>query len=259
MIDDEAQRKLRLMGLGDVIEILRVQNTSGEAVMSLPFDQRFEMIVDDVYERKNNNKAETYRKNAKLRFPHADIPGIYYDSKRCLNKMLITNLATCNYIADHKSIVIKGYTSSGKTYISCAFGREACMHLYRTRYYRVPDLLMDYSEIRDDKRKVKSYLTRLTNYNLLILDEWLTNAMTDDELSFLFELFERRYDCTSTIFCSLYDTSDWVARLGGGTRAESITERFVHNSYCIDTGDMNMRELYSTRNETASSGRKASA
>jgi hypothetical protein len=50
MIDDEAQRKLRLMGLGDVIEILRVQNTSGEAVMSLPFDQRFEMIVDDVYE-----------------------------------------------------------------------------------------------------------------------------------------------------------------------------------------------------------------
>ena len=59
--------------------------------------------------------------------------------------MLITNLATCNYIADHKSIVIKGYTSSGKTYIACAFGREACMHLYRTRYYRVPDLLMDYS------------------------------------------------------------------------------------------------------------------
>ena len=47
MIDDEAQRKLRLMGLGDVIEILRVQNTSGEAVMSLPFDQRFEMIVPE--------------------------------------------------------------------------------------------------------------------------------------------------------------------------------------------------------------------
>ena len=65
MIDDEAQRKLRLMGLGDVIEILRVQNTSGEAVMSLPFDQRFEMIVPEGEQHQLQQRHPTFLPDCK--------------------------------------------------------------------------------------------------------------------------------------------------------------------------------------------------
>ena len=69
--------------------------------------------------------------------------------------------------------------------------------------------------------------------------------MSKSEVEFLFELSERRFDCTSTIFCTLYDIyEDWNKRLGRGTQAESIVERYKHNSDVIEMGDLNMRELF---------------
>ena len=54
-----------------------------------------------------------------------------------------------------------------------------------------------------------------------------------------------RFDCTSTIFCTLYNINeDWTKRLGRGTQAESIVERFRHNSFVIEMGEKNMREIF---------------
>ena len=83
---------------------------------------------------------------------------------------------------------------------------------------------------------------------MLILDEWLTgDDMSKEELSFLFELSERRFDCTSTIFCSLSHKEEWVKRLGGGRFAESIAERYRYNTTVVETGQMNMREVFDLR------------
>ena len=69
-------------------------------------------------------------------------------------------------------------------------------------------------------------------------------------LSFLFELSELRYDSTSTIFCTLYKQEDWLMRLGGGARAESIIERYSHNVIRIEIGDENMRDIFGSRKTT---------
>ena len=38
------------------------------------------------------------------------------------------------------------------------------------------------------------YLNRLSSYKLFVIDEWLINDLTQDDIQFLFELFEIRYD-----------------------------------------------------------------
>ena len=53
---------------------------------------------------------------------------------------------------------------------------------------------------------------------------------------------ERRYDATSTVFCTQYAKKDWHQRLGGGVHADAIMDRIVHNTLWIETGDVNMRE-----------------
>jgi DNA replication protein DnaC len=68
-----------------------------------------------------------------------------------------------------------------------------------------------------------------------------------DELHFLFELLERHYDETSTIFCTQYNIEDWHARLGGGALADSIMDRIVHKAFNVYSGDLNMRELFAKR------------
>ena len=38
------------------------------------------------------------------------------------------------------------------------------------------------------------YLNRLSSYKLFVINEWLINDLTQDDIQFLFELFEIRYD-----------------------------------------------------------------
>ena len=38
------------------------------------------------------------------------------------------------------------------------------------------------------------YLNRLSSYKLFVIDEWFINDLTQDDIQFLFELFEIRYD-----------------------------------------------------------------
>ena len=88
-------------------------------------------------------------------------------SGRKLNRALIERLATCEYIAEHRNIFITGATGSGKTYMACALGMEACKQRFKTKYIRLPDLLLDLEIARteNDYRKV---LTRSFSINAAI-------------------------------------------------------------------------------------------
>lgn len=244
MLNDETRRKLRLLNIGELIEEMDLQNQDPQT-LALDFDERFQMLIDNLYQRKYNDKVRRLIKNARLRFPKADVHDIFYHPDRLINRNLINELSTCRYVDNNQSVILQGYTSSGKTYIGCALAKEACRCLHRTKYVRVPDLLMEYSENALLPGGAEKTIKKYAAFKVLVLDEWLINDLTTDEIRFLFELSERRYDSTSTIFCTLYKSEEWIRRLGGGTYAESITERYNHNVIRIETGDMNMRSVFS--------------
>ena len=121
----------------------------------------------------------------------------------------MNELATCRYISENKNVVLQGYTSSGKTYLGCALGKEACRQHYRTRYIRLPDLLDEVKEKATEVYGRNKLLKKFAAYDVLILDEWLMADLKKDDVAFLFELSERRFDRASTIFCTLYKTEEW--------------------------------------------------
>lgn len=244
MLNEETKRKLRLMNLGGFIDASEdIRREPG--IENLSFDERFQLLTDSVYQRYFNDKVDRLIRAAKLRFPRADVHDIYYDPSRKLKRATMAEFSTCEYIAESRSVVLQGYASSGKTYIGCALAKEACRNMYKTKYIRLPDLLMEYSEKSIDPYGKDKLLRRYAGYKVLVIDEWLSNDLSKSEIEFLFELSERRFDCTSTIFCTLYKLGeDWLKRLGRGTQAESIVERFRHNSYVIEMGDANMREIF---------------
>ena len=103
-------------------------------------------------------------------------------------------------------------------------------------------------EAVQEKMGVSKLLKKCCSFKLLLLDEWLLNDYSDDELHFLFELLERRYGEVSTVFCTLYKVEEWHARLGGGVLADSIMDRIIHRSFRVYSGNINMRELYARQN-----------
>jgi DNA replication protein DnaC len=240
MINDETKRKLRELNIGELIEAIELQY-SDPVTVTLSFDERFQRLVDFLYQEKYNGKIQRLIKSARLRFPQADVHGIYYDG-RAINRDVVTELSTCQFAHSSQSIVLQGYTGSGKTYLACALGKEACRQQIRTRYIRLPDLLMEYGDSKLIAGQEKKLIARYSKIPVLILDEWLMADISADELHFLFELTERRSDTTSTIFCTQYSKKDWIKKLGGGVYAEAIVDRYAYNTTWVETGKTNMRE-----------------
>lgn len=245
MINEETRRKLRELGLDGLVEALDSQEASLNNYVSLDFDQRLTIAIDEFYAVKNRDRAKRLIHLAKFRYPDADLSALYYEG-RPINKNEIVALGTCGFINNATNLVINGFTGSGKTHLSCALGKEACLRLHRTKYIRMPELLESLNLAMEMNHSISRMVKKLSNYHLLIIDEWLVDIPSEREVRFLLEIFEKRYDQWPTIFGTQYKTSEWHPRLGGGVIADAIMDRIVHNCMTINLGKANMRALFAS-------------
>lgn len=191
--------EMRLTAMSDAF-----RNQLNDAKMKeVPFEDRFGMLVDIEYSSRKNNRLKRLIRSAEFDQPDACVMDIDYASGRKLNKQLITRLATCEYIAEYRNIFVTGATGSGKTYLACAFGMEACKQYYTTKYVRLPDLLIDLEMARNEGT-YKKVMAKYANPLLLIIDEWLLLKPNENERKDIFELLHRRRKKSSTLFCSQY-------------------------------------------------------
>ena len=208
-------------------------------------------MVDIEYTSRKNNRLSRLIKLAEFDQPDAYVADIDYKSGRKLNKSLILRLSSCDCIQEYRNIFITGATGSGKTYMACAFGMEACKRYYKTRYIRLPDLLIDLEMARGEGA-YKKVMAKYANPTLLILNEWLLLKPTEQEQKDIFELLHRRCKKSSTIFCSQYRPEGWYEQLGGDASplADAILDRIMHDSSRINiesadpSRDVSMREIY---------------
>jgi DNA replication protein DnaC len=76
---------------------------------------------------------------------------------------------------------------------------------------------------------------------LLVLDDWGTHSLTDQQRLDLLELFEERYQRRSTIITAQLPVSGWHQMIGEPTIADAILDRIIHNAHRIDLKGDSMR------------------
>lgn len=242
--------KLIEMRLSSMADAFRNQ-LNDPKMKEVSFEDRFGMLTDIEYSSRKNNRLKRLIHNAGFDQPEASIMDIDYTSGRKLNRELIKRLAACEYISEHRNLFITGATGSGKTYMACAFGMEACKQYYNTKYVRLPDLLIEL-EMSRNEGIYKKVMAKYANPLLLIIDEWLLLKPTDNEQKDIFELLHRRRKKSSTIFCSQYLQEGWYEQLGGEASplADAILDRIVYDAYKISiqsidpSKDISMRQVY---------------
>ena len=135
MINDETKRKLRELNLSEIITLLELQQQDSNCI-TLPFDERFQRIADYLYQEKYNGKIQRLIKLSRFRLPKAEVNDIYFN-ERGMNKNLITELSTGQFIHSNTNVIFQGFTGSGKTFLACAIGKQACKQQIRTKYIQI--------------------------------------------------------------------------------------------------------------------------
>ena len=241
--------QLREMHFSAMASEFESQLKDSSTYAQIPFEDRFGLLVNAEWNRRQSNKLIRRIRDAHLDIPSATMEGIEYHEDRKLDKTQLIRFATCNYIEEEHHIILKGATGSGKTYIACALGNAACRKFKTVRYVRLPELLdeLAIARVENTFRKVTKAYSKV---DLLILDEWLLRPLTLQQSFDLFEIVEARTKHGSTIFCTQYDTGDWYDRINTDSTQDSpindaIMDRIVHNSYVLLVeGAISMRERH---------------
>jgi len=241
----ELKKALTTLELGDLVRIIELQEKD-LTLMDLSFDERLEILLSTLVQERENRLISRLIRNSFIKYPHASVETLDY-SARDINKNVIINIANMGFMSTSTNLILTGPTGSGKTYLASALGIEACKKEYRTLYIRMPDLMRNFENLKDNLREQTKYRKRIGNYPLLIIDEWLNYKLTERESKILYELFEQRAGNHPTVFVGQYEIEAWHERLGGGTQADSIMDRIIHNSYPLPSSETNLRKLYDNR------------
>lgn len=239
----ETVNKLKEMKLDKMAQQYDNQR-SNPLYLEKSFDDRFYELVSEEYDKKYNRTVERLIKDAEFKDNTADLNEINYKPERKLDKGVIESLKTNDYISKGHNIIITGATGCGKSWLSCALGKNACQDRIHVKYYRLAELFSEL-EVQKLQNQYRDFIKKLFKYDLLILDDFLLVDTSQSERNNLLEIIESRVNVKSTIFCSQWTPSGWHEKLGGGPLADAILDRIINSSYTIDLKGNSLREDYS--------------
>ena len=229
-------RQLRLAGMAQSIEDQRLSTS----IQELSFDDRLGMAVDIEILERETRKLARLKNAAKLKID-ACPENIKYQAKRGLDRHVMSNLYSCDFMENGLNVILTGSTGVGKTWIACSLGTQAVRKGYSVLYVRLSRLLEDL-EIAHHDGSLPLLRKKLLKRDLLILDDWALAPMTEISRHELLEIIDDRVGKKSMVISTQVPVEDWHAWLGEATIADAILDRIVHRSHHIKLQGESLRK-----------------
>jgi DNA replication protein DnaC len=241
---DEILSKLSELKLFGMAEGLDSQLTTSRSA-ELAFEERLGLLIDCELTFRENRRLKTLLKLARLKF-HADVSDIDYNSNRNISRSQIASLASCNWIGRGINVAITGPTGTGKTYLACALGHQACLKGYPTQFYKF-GLLLDELEQAKIDGSLRNRLKFVNRCGLLIVDDFgIKGRLTANECEHFYEVLDGRHGggaTGATVVTSQLPTTKWheYLSLSNPTTADALMDRLMTNVTKIELKGESLR------------------
>lgn len=181
---------------------------------------------------RSNNREQRRIKEAK--FPLLKpLESFDFEITPQLDKRLIRELATGDYLKTKRNIILMGKSGTGKTHLSTALGIEACRQGKRVRFitgYALANELIEARTDNDLTRIVRKY----SRFDLLILDELGYVPFSKEGAELLFQVLAERHERGSVIITSNLGFANWTQVFGDANMTAALLDRLTHRAHIIE-------------------------
>ncbi len=194
-----------------------------------------QIVLSEAAEKKKR-RVEYLVRQSRLPQPLKMLAGFDFDFQKKLDRRLVMDLSSMEFIDRKESILFLGNNGTGKSHLAQSFALLACQQGYKTYYTTCSELIRDLNlgvfEKTLDKR-IRKYI----NCELLLIDEMGHDRLelqVVKEAHLLFKVIDQRYKQSKPmIFTSNIQEEDWPEFLGDPISTSAILDRIFHYSVIV--------------------------
>jgi len=150
-----------------------------------------------------------------------------------LNKLLVLELARCEYVERQENVIALGNSGTGKTHVALGLGLAACQKGLAVGFTTAAALVHELIEARDERRLLRLQ-KQLAAYRLLIIDELGYVPLSPTGAELLFEVFSQRYERGSVIVTSNLPFDEWTSMFGSERLTGALLDRLTHHVHILE-------------------------
>jgi DNA replication protein DnaC len=150
-----------------------------------------------------------------------------------LNKLLVLELARCEYVERRENVIALGNSGTGKTHVALGLSLAACQKGLAVGFTTAAALVHELIEARDERRLLRLQ-KQLAAYRLLIIDELGYVPLSPTGAELLFEVFSQRYERGSVIVTSNLPFDEWTSMFGSERLTGALLDRLTHHVHILE-------------------------
>jgi len=185
---------------------------------------------------KRQRRVEYLVRQSRLPQPLKMLSGFDFDFQKKLDRRLVMDLSSMEFIERKESILFIGNNGTGKSHLAQSLALLACQQGYRTYYTTCSELIRDLNQGGFEKtleKRIRKYI----NCELLLIDEMGHDRLelqVVKEAHLLFKVIDQRYKQNKPlIFTSNIEEEDWPEFLGDPISTSAILDRIFHHSVIV--------------------------
>ena len=195
--------KLRLSGILQTIDVRNRQAVDGQ----WSYIEFLARLLEDEVERRGQ-KQLALRLRRSTANSTKSLESFDFGFNPALNRQRVLQLASCDFIRQHRNLLICGPTGTGKTHLAQALVHEACRQGYDALFITTAKLLQHLNGGRADgswERRLQTYLRP----DLLVLDDFGLKPLQPPGPSDLYDVIDGRYERGSILLTSNRAPAEW--------------------------------------------------